>query len=474
MLLVLAVAASACGTDPAVRASQKEAQMRRVAVREAARVERDFGLLEAPELHAYLEELGSRLASNLPEPNDSWRYAIVDADWIDAFSLPGGLVFVTRGLLVQLALEDQLASVLAHEMAHVSAGHTESRLDRAAALRIGEALPEAAHQLVLPGTGRPLAMLGQLRTVLSVVPYAPEEESEAVRLAADTMVPAGWDSAGWLSFRHTLERLHALSGEAPPIPYERAHPLATPATPAAPRARPPDAAAFLARLEGLVVGPDPVQGLIEGRVLLHPDLGIRVAFPDGWTVQNGGDFVQATPPRGRARAVLGIASGEGDVMRAARAVAQGGAARFGLLPQETKIGGHRAARAVGHHDGAVLDVTWLVHGAQIYQISGLSHGSDYEGLQTAFIDVALGFRAISAEERAGIGRDVLQNVEGRAGETLPELVVRTGSRWSAAEVAVANAIPPESPLEAGMLLKVPLRRPYPEPTSADTTPGSPP
>jgi predicted Zn-dependent protease len=483
--LVLAVA---CAINPVTRRPEFSRASRQAEARagelEARRVEQELGILHDDELTAYVASVGARLARHSPRQDVDYRFLVVDSDIINAFAIPGGAIYVTRGLLVRLNREDELASVLGHEIGHLAAGHAVQRLTAAVPPAAGMQIPKAVAGLILPGLGRALDSLGQAANALSLAPYSGSQEMEADRLGQRIAAAAGWDPAALADFLHTLAREEALAGGERPGFFVRTHPLtqdridesrvraaALPRAPHQPIA--PTRLDFLKRLEGLLVGEDPAQGVLREGAFLQPDLDLWLAFPAGWMPQNGRDFVAAHSPDGAARVVLQLAAQKRAPLEVARDFAGQEGAVFGLLPVAVRLGRHAGARAYGHYQGATLDVSWIAKGDFVYQITGVCANGDYNVYQTPFIDVALSVRSLSAAERGEISELRLQIVRARAGEDLAELVERDQGGWSVEQVAIANALAVDAILEPDQPIKLPVARRYESPARAELS-ASPP
>jgi len=465
----------ACALNPVSRRPEvvlvTEAQEKKLGDAEALRVAQEMGLVDAPALVAYVRAIGARLAEHSPRQGVEYRFAIVDETMVNAFALPGGHVFVTRGLLARMNSEDELANVIGHEIGHVASRHAVQRLTRAAPLSVATGIPAAAVGLVLPDVGRAIGDLGQLANSLALAPYSRGQETESDRLGQDMAAASGWDPMGIAAFMHTLQREEALLGAEGPPWFVRTHPLSeervTEGTAHAAQLtvapREPIAAShagFLSRLDGLLVGENPAEGVFEGSVFLHPDLGLRMEFPREWKTTNARAFVAAQAADGAAQSVFTLAGGGDDPLAVARAFAQREGAAFGLLPVETQLGRYRAARAYGRSGDTTVDVSWIAFEGNVYQITGACRNRDYDTYQTAFIDVALSLRPLTADERAGIRESRLRIVPALSGESLAVLVERTGGTWGVDETAVANALEPEDSLRPGQLLKVPVPQVY--------------
>ncbi len=444
---------------------------RRLGEQEATKVAQELGIVGREDLAAYVEKVGAELAEHSPRQDVEYRFLVVDSDMVNAFALPSGHVYVTRGLLARLNSEDELANVIGHEIGHVAARHAVQRVTRAAPLAVATGIPAAAVGLVLPRLGRSIGSVGQFARSLALAPYSRSQEAESDRLGQEMAAAAGWDPLGLPAFMHTLQREEELSGASGAPSFLRTHPLTEDrvrrgkAYAEKLQGRATDRASgshaeFLARLDGLLVGDNPAQGIFRENAFLQPDLGLWLEFPSGWGLMNGRDFAAAQAPDETARVVLQIAAEGEEPLAVAREFAQREGAAFGLLPKETRLGRKAGARAVGRSGGATLDVSWIVHDGLVYQITGVCRNRDYDAYQTPFIDVALSLRALRADERASITEDRLRIVEAREGELLSELVDRTRARWSTEQTAVANALEGDASLREGQRIKLPIARSY--------------
>jgi predicted Zn-dependent protease len=475
----------ACSINPVSRRPEfvvmSRDRERKIGEEEARKVEQELGIVSRQDLAAYVESVGARLAEHSPRRDAEYRFLVVDSDMINAFSLPSGHVYVTRGLLARLNSEDELANVIGHEIGHVAARHAVQRVTRAAPLAVATGIPAAAVGLLLPRLGRSIGTVGQFAGSLVLAPYSRSQESESDRLGQAMAATAGWDPMGLPAFMHTLQREEERSGADGSPSFLRTHPLtgdrvksgkayATTLQRAAAESVAGSHAQFLAQLDGLLIGDNPAHGIFRENAFLHSDLGLWLEFPADWTLMNGRDFVGAQSPDEAARVVLQITAEGDDPLAVAREFAQGEGAAFGLLPKETKLGRRAGARAVGRSGGATVDVSWIAHGGLVYQITGVCRSRDYDAYQTPFIDVALSLRPLSASERESITENRLRVVRARKGESLSGLVDRTKARWSTEQTAVANALESDVSLREGQRIKVPIARGYAGPE--DPAPSS--
>ena len=187
-VVLAALTAAGCATNPVsgktelmLVSTDREKQLGR---EEAQRVEQDMGLLPDPVLRRYVEAVGRRLAAHSPRRDVDYRFQVVDSPEPNAFALPGGYVYVTRGLLVITNSEDELATVIGHEIGHVAARHSVQQVSRAAPLAAVTGLGAAVTGLVSPSLGRAVAGAGGAASQFVLAPFSREQEREADRVGS--------------------------------------------------------------------------------------------------------------------------------------------------------------------------------------------------------------------------------------------------------------------------------------------------
>lgn len=458
------------GRDFVLISAERERELGREQAQEIART---MGLVEDAALTQYVAEIGGRLAVRSPRQDVTYEFHVADAPEPNAFALPGGPVYVTRGLLALVNREDELAAVLGHEIAHVAARHSVRRVSAAAPLAVLFGVPGRLLGVVSEPLGDVVGGLGQLGAGLVLAPYSRDQEREADRVGIELAARAGWDPGAMATFLTTLERdERRVAGQAARPRFLANHPstpervedtaqhargLARAA--AAPIAR--DRAELLRRLDGLVVGPNAAQGVFRDDLFLHPRLGLALRFPGGWKTQNTASAVGAMEPEGRAVCVLQVAAAGGDPVAAARGdgLDERGTARLDRAP----VNGLPAARLVSEGSRASADITWVAHGGTVYRVVGVAPRESFPAFRSALAAAGRSFRPITAAERAAVRHARLRARPAVAGESITQLVQRTGSAWGAAEAAIANGLPDGARLDAGALLKVPIAEPYAPP-----------
>jgi predicted Zn-dependent protease len=461
-LLLAVLLALACGGSQKGSAPRREvilateAHDERVGEQTAMQVGGAMGFVEEPELAAYVEAVGKRVARYAPRGGFQYQFKIVDQDVPNAFALPGGYIYVSRGLLVMSNSEDELAGVLGHEVIHVAARHA------------------AARQSVVKG----MPGFMQLLAGGYIAEYGRDQERESDRLGQGLAGLAGYDPQGLADFLTSLEFQERLRLGGSRLPgYFDSHPATSERTASASsRARmvswdrvPEIAsgrAAYLERIDGLVVGTSASEGVFQDNRFLHPELGFTLRFPPDWDTQNTRQAVGAVSPQRDAVVSLEYQARGDDPQRAASGYLEKMRAQ-GLRvekAQPVKLGGLRAFRAQGRASASgvslPVQITWVAHRGGVYRITGIAGpraGSRYDA---AFISVARSFRPLPPEARQSIREQRLRIAQARAGESLTQLSQRTGNVWNVQETAVMNGIFANTRLESGQLVKVALPERY--------------
>jgi predicted Zn-dependent protease len=446
---------------------------RRLGAEQSQQVEALLGVTDDPELAAYVSTLGDRLAAHSPRQDVEYHFAVIDTETPNAFALPGGYVYVTRGLLALTNSEDELANVIGHEIGHVAARHSVQRETRRVPLAIITGIGAAATSVVSDELGDLVGGVGQLTGALVLAPYSRNQERQADEVGQRMAFAAGFDPDGMPEFMRTLAREEALMGGDPnrtsflashPSSPERAR---TTAELAAKLGKPApqngvSREQYLAYLDGLLVGPDAREGVFLEERFLHPDLGFQLRFPKGWQTVNTERFIAAQPESGDAVSVLELDEAN-DPLAAAREFRTGSGAGLSAAPATLRIHGLAAARGTalaGRAGSRVhMDLTWIAHGDHVYRITSASPASHADRRRETFRAVATSFRPLGGD-LALVTEERLRLVRGRASETPDQLAKRTGSSWSGAEIAVANALPNDAPFGRALLLKITVAEPY--------------
>lgn len=325
MLAVVSLLTVACATNPVTGKRQlamiTEPQEIAMGGEAAKGVAAQMGLYEDREIQAYVDRVGKKMALKSERPELPWTFAVVDDPTVNAFALPGGYIFLTRGIMSHFNNEAEMASVIGHEIGHVTARHSVEQISKQqlASLTLGLATilsPEVAQY----------GDLANLGLQLMFMKFGRDDERQADDLGLRYMVDGGWDPKQMPPVFGVISEISraAGSGRIPewasthPDPENRAARLSSQIAELPSATGRVGAETYLNRLDGMIFGMNPREGYTVGNTFIHPDLQFRITFPQGWTIQNGRRMVMAVSPN--QDAAVGLSQGRGNTSdQAARA-----------------------------------------------------------------------------------------------------------------------------------------------------------
>jgi predicted Zn-dependent protease len=266
--------------------------------------EQAFGIYkDKPELNGYVESVGKQLAAKSERPNLPWSFEVVDDASVNAFALPGGPIFVTRGILAHLSTEAQLAAVLGHEAGHVAARHSATQMSKAQVAQLGLGIgsilsPAVASAAQVAGAGLQLLFLK----------YSRDDETQADALGFRYMSQIGYDPTQMIPLFEMLDRVskQEAAGKAPewlqthPDPGNRlaeTQKRLKAELKGSTQGMKVERDKYMQMIDGIVFGEDPRQGFFKGDMFYHPDLKFQWKLPSGWAHQNTPQAVAAASPK---------------------------------------------------------------------------------------------------------------------------------------------------------------------------------
>jgi predicted Zn-dependent protease len=480
MILRTAIAAvlfltllAACATNPVTGRRElsfmSEAQEISIAQEADPQIKAEMGVYNDPELQRYVSEIGWRIAKISERAHLPWRFTIVDVPVVNAFAVPGGGIYITRGIMAFLDNEAELAGVIGHEIGHVTARHSAQQYTR----QISGLVGLTALGIFVP-TARPFGDLSAQALGVLFLKYGRDDELQADELGARYESRLGWDPAGVPAFLSTLGRLDEAAGDRRGIPgWLSTHPEPlSRVKEIQPTVQQLKAAggefstnreAFQQRIDGIVFGDNPQQGLARGSAFLHPVLRFRIDFPDRWDIQNSPEQVVAKAPgadvfmilqlvqqpRGSNIEVIALNS----MSRSGFRTVQGG---------RTTINGLDAFVGVyqGQMEGLGAVATRAAHIAydnKVYLVAGLAAPRIFEQADPAFSASIRSFRPLSAAEAESIRPDRVDFYVVRQGDSWVSIAERAGGAIKPATLAVMNNAAPGSQPQVGSRIKIVVR-----------------
>jgi len=419
-----------------------------------------IGLMPDAGWQSYIQDFGARLAATSERPDLPWTFRVVDDPAVNAFAVPGGFVYVTRGLLTHLTSEAELASVVGHEIGHITARHTAASMSRQQLFGVGLALGSIASSDFAKYAGTASQALGIL-----YLKYSRDDESQADELGLRYLQRANFDPRPMPDVFTMLERLSASEGSNQLPTWLATHPSSGSRAASITQqiaALPQDFGgtvvggdAYLRRLDGLVFGMNPREGYFEGGLFIHPDMRFQVAFPDGWATHNGREAVVAGSPEQDAVIQLGSAS-ESSADAAARAFfaqdgIQAGATSRARLHGLTSVSAPFGAETA---DGRLRGmVRFVEHGGMVFGLIGYAREARWETRQAAIERTLESFQPLTDPAALGRQPQRIQIIKLDRRTTIEALARDRHSTVTPATLALINQVDVQTPLEAGRLVK---------------------
>lgn len=394
---------SGCATNPvtgkrqlALISEEQEIAMGREADQEAVAA---FGLYPDDALQKYVHELGTRIAARTERPNLPWTFRVVDDAAVNAFAIPGGFIYVTRGILSHLNSEAELAAILGHEIGHVTARHSVSQLSKQQLAQVGL----VAGMIISPEFAQ-FGDLAQVAMGLMFMKFSRSDESQADALSLKYMMAGGYDPRPLVNVFGMLNALTEQSGGGRLPQWMSTHPdpgnrqAWAAQTVAGLKADFAQLAVnrpgYLQRVDGIVFGENPREGFFENAAFRHPDMAFRIDFPQGWKGSNEKAAVGAISPNEDALVVLQLASAANAQQAAQQFVSQQGIQTGNASRQQ--IGGFPAVSVPfrAQTEGGIVrgQVAWIDYQDRVFQIVGYTPEARWNQYSRVFAESIASFR----------------------------------------------------------------------------------
>jgi predicted Zn-dependent protease len=421
-----------------------------------------MGLYPDQGLQTYVQELGEELATSSERPDLPWTFRVLDDPVINAFALPGGYIYVTRGILAYLDSEAELAGVLGHEIGHVTARHSVNQISRAQVAQLGLGVGMILAPELQQFEGLASASLGLL-----FLKFGRDDERQADELGVRYMSRLGYDPAQLSGVMGMLGRVTAggEGGRTPewlsthPNPENREATILRLAETADVASDPPKVVreAFIQRMDGLIFGENPREGFFRDSHFYHPDMRFQMDFPSGWQTANSRQAVQALSPQ--EDAILALTLGEGTEAGAALRtfLAQDGIEGAGLT--EASVNGLPAAAADFRliTEDQTLDgrVLFLEHAGTLFRILAYGVSASWAGNRNAARSAQESFRPLTDPTYLNVQPARIDVVRVPRAMSLDGFLAQEGAQDRGEEVRLLNRLEGNPSLRAGDLLKIP-------------------
>jgi len=470
-LLVAGAVSAACARNPATGKRElmlvSESQEIQMGQQADSQVIASIGLYPDPALQSYVQDLGTKLATTSERPNLPWTFRVVDDPAVNAFAIPGGFVYVTRGILAHMTTEAELATVMGHEIGHVTARHTAHEMSREQVAGLGLAIGSIASSQVAKYAGVASQALGVM-----FLKFSRDNENQADELGVRYSSRANYDSRQMVDVMRVLDKITAEGGGRLPE-WLATHPdpgnriahinavIARMQTDFAGATVNRDA--FERRLDGIIFGRNPREGFFKSTEFFHPDLKFRISFPSGWQTVNSKAAVAAQSPQQDAVIELTLAPGS-NADQAARSFLSSEGVQAGTLTPGS-INGLTAAQApfaASTQSGTLRGTAvFIEYGRSVYRVLAYGTEASWPANQDAARRSWSSFGPVNDPAILNVQPQHIDLITVDRRTTIAELARRRPSPVPVPTLALINQVDETAPLDPGRIVKWVVGQPLP-------------
>jgi predicted Zn-dependent protease len=367
-----------------------------------AEIQRQYGFYTDATLAAYVTAVGQKMAPLTHRPKLKYTFQVLDTPVVNAFAVPGGYIYVTRGVLALMNSEAELATVLGHELGHVNARHSIRKMSEMILIQVGLVIGSALNK-----TFAELAGIASIGIQLLYLKFSRDDERQADALGVDYARKGGYNPGSIIGFFGSLQKLGDLQGGHSLPGFLSTHPLE------AERIKnttnmllPADAGLtfnrdeYLRRIDNIIYGDDPRQGYVEGNAFYHPTMHFAFTIPTEWKVDNTPRQVTIVSPDKKAGFILEAEQTQDSLQSYASKKAQSLENRQFLNEQSLVINGLSSFHQlydIPQQDAETLRVrlSFIRKGEMVYSFTALSSAAAFGGYDTGFQNMLRSFRELS-------------------------------------------------------------------------------
>lgn len=437
ILWVLVVFIASCAVNPVTgeRELSLYSEQDEIAIGKQTDVEirKQYGIYNDPAMNEYVTRVGASLGPYTHRSHLEYHFAVLDSPVINAFAVPGGYVYVTRGILALMRSEAELAVVLGHELGHVNARHSIHRMSEQTLFGLGLAVGSALNKTVAD-----IAGIAGVGIQLLFLKYSRDDERQADQLGVEYSRKGSYNPGEMIGFFASLEKMGDLSGKHSIPGFLSTHPLTSERIQntkemllEGDRKLQVKQELYLNKIENMVYGDDPRQGYVEKNTFYHPEMRFSFGLPQAWQLQNMPSQIIIGSEDGEAAIILQAEKSSEDLHNYAQKMMSDVQNLKFLSDQSRKINGLSAYQQLfDYHpqDSPELRVllSFISYGSYIYTFTALSTIPKFDQYDDQFNGVVGSFRRITNKayldrqpkriklQRAN-GRQTLQNIIQRAG-----------------------------------------------------------
>lgn len=457
-----------CATNPVTGKKEVmlvgEGQERAMGEQADPQITAYFGLYDDQQLQRFIDQKGEAMAKISHRKDLNWEFKIVDSPVLNAFAVPGGFVYFTRGIMAHFNNEAEFAGVLGHEIGHVTARHSAQQQSKAMIAQIGLGVG-----MVVSETFAQFSDVVGQGVGLLFLKYGRDDERQSDKLGAEYSSKIGYDAFEMAEFFNTLQRKSEVAGQDPVPTFLSTHPhpderlehvkeyaafwqkklkLKNPQV---------NRNSYLKMIDGIVYGPDPRQGYREGDIFYHPVLKFQFPVPGGWLFQNTPQQVQMAPQNGEAMMMLTLENAN-SLQQAAEQVLK----KYNLTLVDSKnvtVNGLSALAIVADQQQEQMTIRVLAYlisyGGNIYNMMGVTAANNFGNYSRVFTSVMENFRPLNDPSKINVKPERVRIQTVPQSMTVQQALKQFGTPDDRLEeLAILNGMQLNQRIEAGMLIKV--------------------
>ena len=476
LLVLVFLIANSCSRNPVTGKKQMlfMSEKKEIALGQSAdpQIIGSMGLYEDDKLQKFITEKGKEMAAISHRPNLPYEFKVVDSPVVNAFAVPGGFVYFTRGIMAHFNNEAEFAGVLGHEIGHVTAKHGARQQTSQILSQVG-----LVAGVILSPEFRSMAEQASQGMQLWMLKNSRSHESESDKLGVEYSSKIGYDATKMASFFGTLKSLSAKAGQSIPT-FMSTHPdpgqreqnvglMARAHQQKNPGNYKVNRDSYLALIDGIVYGEDPKGGFVENWMFYHPVLKFKFPVPTGWQYQNSPTQFQMAPQDGKSMMMLTLAQGT-NLREAANNTAQ--QLNLSVISsQNTTVNGLPAFEMVSQvqqqqqagqtQQTAAQQVkvasTFIQYNNMIYVLHGMAYAADFNAQLRTFDRTMGGFDKLTDPDKLNRQPDRVRIKTSSKTQTLQQALQAEGaSSQQLQDLAILNGMKLSDRLTAGMKYKV--------------------
>jgi predicted Zn-dependent protease len=423
-----------------------------------------YGLYDNPEVADYIESIGQQMVKLSHRPELQFHFRLLDTPVINAFAVPGGYVYITRGILAYLNNEAELAGVIGHEIGHITARHSAKQISTQQVAQIG-----LGAGMILSEDFRKFAGLAQAGVGMLFLRFSRDNERQSDDLGVEYSTKAGYDSREMANFFTTLDKMSPdeQQGGLPgwfsthPNPADRVPAVLTKSKEWQAKVGSQNVKinrdAYLRKIDGIVFGEDPRQGYFENNMFYHPDLKFQFPVPAGWETINTPTQVQMSSQEQNAILIFQLAKGTSPAEAANQFVSENQAR---VISNESKsvngLSAQKVVSVIASEQSELQVMSYFIRkDANIFAFHGVTDAAGFAKNQTVFETTMGGFKNLSDPKKLNVKPARLQIKTISRTTTLRDALVSFGvAEEKLSDLALMNGMELGNSLPANSLIKI--------------------